>query len=91
MRLINADKLSEELKDLDLWCKDLRKPGIEQARCIVHEQPTIYAAPVVHARWLEDSGPMKCSNCGLSSDIYYECDANYCPQCGAKMDLEDAE
>lgn len=40
-RLIDATALSERLKDLDEWCRDCRKPGIEQARCIVHEMPTV--------------------------------------------------
>lgn len=46
-RLIDANALSERLKDLDDWCGDLRKPGIEQARCMVHEAPAIDAVEVV--------------------------------------------
>lgn len=49
-RLIDANALSERLKDLDDWCQDLRKPGIEQARCMVHEAPTIDAVEVVRCR-----------------------------------------
>lgn len=47
VRLIDANALSKRLKDLDNWCRDLRKPGIEQARCMVHEAPIIDAVEVV--------------------------------------------
>lgn len=55
--------------------------------------PTDDAAPVVHAKWIEseifDIGFWICSNCSFVSEaiaapkLY-----NYCPNCGAKMDLE---
>lgn len=41
--------------------------------------------PVRHAEW---AGTV-CSNCGESTVDYYDCD--YCPKCGAKMDLKEAE
>lgn len=45
-------------------------------------------APVVHAKWEEGydgayNGTFKCSNCGKLHSK-----ANYCPNCGAKMDKE---
>ena len=53
-------------------------------------------APVRHGRWLgwgksgtptyENYGT--CSVCGEDAEIYTE-HRNYCPNCGAKMDLED--
>lgn len=50
MRPIDADALGERLKDLGDWCRDLRRHGIEQARSMVHEAPTIDAVPVVRCR-----------------------------------------
>lgn len=47
-------------------------------------------APVRHGRWIDDAGAQKCSVCGTSfSDLHplYE-EANYCPNCGARMDKE---
>lgn len=47
-------------------------------------------APVVHGRWFEFNTMMSCSEC--DKDWYYtdnNCDEfRYCPNCGAKMDLE---
>ena len=57
--------------------------------------------PVVHGQWLYDSGSGKyfcsaCDECALSfkkdtlcgGDLYEVCLTDYCPNCGAKMDLE---
>lgn len=55
-------------------------------------------APVVHGRWgmpdHEFSDYWSCSACG--DEFFFECDprennCHYCPSCGAKMDLEDAD
>ena len=57
--------------------------------------PTADVAPVHHGRWEKQSGLYSCSECGMTcpydvqADVieYWAC--NYCPNCGAKMDLED--
>ena len=54
-----------------------------------------YVAPVRHGRWEKQRGIYSCSECGMTcpydvqADVieYWAC--NYCPNCGAKMDLED--
>ena len=38
-----------------------------------------------HARWIERSGDKFCSECDSAS---YNRSFNFCPICGAKMDLE---
>ena len=65
-------------------------------RNIVQRTPAADVAPVRHGRWLgwgksgtptyENYGT--CSVCGEDAEIYTE-HRNYCPNCGAKMDLED--
>lgn len=41
---------------------------------------------VAHGKWVDDHGNDMCSVCGFAcSDTYYLGDANYCPECGAKM------
>lgn len=67
----------------------------------IDKMPTEDAVPVVHGRWLYDSGSGKyfCSACdeyalsfkkdtlGLG-EVWEECLTDYCPNCGAKLDLE---
>lgn len=49
------------------------------------KQPTIEAEPVRHGKWEQVEHMVDCSLCGVSSFQT----SNYCPNCGAKMDLED--
>lgn len=55
--------------------------------------PTADVQEVKHGEWIVDRSPVevefKCSECGFSyieADSYQECNCNYCPHCGAKMD-----
>lgn len=48
----------------------------------VREIPAVDAAPVVHAQWKDDT----CTNCGYGVQPWNN--TEYCPKCGAKMDLE---
>ena len=58
----------------------------------VVDTPAADVAEVVHGRWIwNEEGEIdweqfyRCSNCGDKE--YWE--SNYCPNCGAKMDLEE--
>ena len=74
--------------DIDLSC--------EKFEAAILKIPAADVAPVRHGRWLgwgksgtptyENYGT--CSVCGEDAEIYTE-HRNYCPNCGAKMDLED--
>lgn len=44
--------------------------------------------PYIHARWIDDGEYQTCSNCG-EEHCWEDFRANYCDNCGAKMDLED--
>lgn len=56
-----------------------------------------YAAPVVHGRWIDHKTGeqhrvnvcIECSECNtwFGHDCYAK--TNYCPNCGARMDLEE--
>ena len=73
--------------------------GVQQA---VDDAPTISAAPVVRGEWIligrgriTKSRDLKCSVCGNYFRVYDDVtlnagrgDANFCPNCGAKMDKE---
>ena len=67
----------------------------EDAADCIRYMDTADVAPVRHGRWEKQSGLYSCSECGMTcpydvqADVieYWAC--NYCPNCGAKMDLED--
>ena len=91
MRLINAD----ELPVVTECCMD--EAGYLAKFKVVHEEdikkaPTIEAEPVKHGRWERVpsngiGGTARCSICGKA--IYGYHTMNYCPNCGANMDLEE--
>lgn len=65
----------------------------------ISELPAADVAEVVHGRW-DDSGrytfpngatAVRCTICGcaLNESEYHLYDWDYCPNCGAKMDLEE--
>lgn len=60
----------------------------------VDDAPAADVAPVVHGRWVEDHDYLKCPECGImvKRDFTFFDDIgdwNFCPACGAKMDLEE--
>ena len=86
---------------LEAVCKYCCEYDAERTECICNERlavlkiPTADVAPVRHGRWEKQSGLYSCSECGMTcpydvqADVieYWAC--NYCPNCGAKMDLEN--
>ena len=60
---------------------------------IITDLPTADVAPVRHGRW-ENGNPI-CPVCGgdkfkdLDADIWCDWKPAFCPNCGAKMDLEE--
>ena len=74
------------------------EPG--RARKLIAEATAADVAPVAHGRWKikvddYDCEYAKCSVCG---EEFYDANEdtiditfNYCPNCGAKMDLEDKQ
>lgn len=71
--------------------------GCEYDTKLIDEIPAADVATVRHGRWEKQSGLYSCSECGktcpydVQADVieYWTC--NYCPGCGAKLDLEDGE
>ena len=99
MRLIDADAVIKKLQDV-LDEKADQKDTVayltfELFIDRLKEEPTIEAEPVRHGRWELECKNLpferayfyrKCSVCGIQT--WKGCDVNYCPNCGAKMDLE---
>lgn len=103
MRLIDADAFDNELRiqqaKYDIDGNQIGYKLFEAMRIDLSHRPTIDAAPVVHGKWVENKyGYMTCSNCdscpleartGSLITMHYEpYESEYCPHCGAKMDLE---
>lgn len=71
---------------------DQMRGGIRKALRCIEQAPTVDAVPVAHGRWVEKEK--------YTFGIMYDCSLcenrildnghnwNYCPNCGAKMDLE---
>ena len=59
----------------------------------IDEVPAADVAPVVHGRWVYgEDVDIQCSVCGadaFTEGDYRQVKSRYCPNCGAKMDLED--
>ena len=73
-------------------CECIKK-RLEKAAKRVNTMPAADVAPVVYGRW-ENGNPI-CPVCGgdkfkdLDADIWCDWQPAFCPNCGAKMDLEE--
>lgn len=66
--------------------------GWNTAIQIINEAPTADVAPVVHGKWEQvDNTKCRCSRCDIIAliGLYPHGDKNYCPNCGAKMDIDE--
>lgn len=70
---------------------DAYEQGWYDALCCLEHIPAADVAPVVHGRWETNSDrpdTLICSICKCGFDMWKHDPHNYCPNCGAKMDLE---
>ena len=97
MRLIDADVLLEVMKKKFILQLEHTGYPVFVAHDVmswVLDAPTAAEGEATHGYWTPQEGApfiLKCSHCGHSMvtkaiDIDWEHD--YCPHCGAKMDLE---
>ena len=97
MRLIDISEYN--LKNGIIQWVEYEEHSISLHSKMLHEIPTVDAVPVKHGRWihLEQSEYAtisgKCTCCGWEAHYYEDDVANmpYCPNCGAKMDLEEQD
>lgn len=62
--------------------------GCSKDKCSLWKAPAADVAPVVHARWIaqdETFTRFMCSHCNSKN---HRGGDNYCPNCGAKVDLK---
>ena len=96
-RLIDANVLVEGLELLAKYEDSFRQTVILGVVRTVKNTPTVDAVEVVHGEWstIEDDycglTALQCSEC--NQEYWFEDEPpikiyNYCPNCGAKMDLE---
>lgn len=87
-------KREEAEKRLSQRAKIANSAYIDQTPCqimmlaqnVVHLIPSADVAPVRHGRYItDDNGDSSCSECG---EWYLDVTKNYCPNCGARLDLE---
>ena len=88
---IEREALEKTLNDRLTYLLDKNGPydyftdGYDEAVSTVEEFLSADVAPVRHARWKRYGKNLgECSECGEIVSVR----SNYCPNCGAKMDLE---
>lgn len=94
------DEIEETKLDKENGCGDeyyemavgARECALREMLSKLKREPTADAREVKHARW-ETVGNYKveCTNCHHIRDIKTQCGWNFCPHCGAKIDLEEDE
>ena len=95
MRPIDADRLKNTLKQLDVESNDIKWKSIVEESIqrifpqIIDNEPTIEAETVKHAKWeiCSDGYYPYCSNCKnepQSGEMTL-----FCPNCGARMDGDE--
>lgn len=97
MRPIDADALDNKLDELmKRYAAQGRKAVAEDynfVRTVLMTAPTLTLDDIVpHGRWEEypDSAHLRCTHCKIEFKKEKMTDTkNYCPNCGAKMDLEE--
>lgn len=106
MRPIDADELYKKFIDGESDTEQERSAN-QLARYLIRHEPTMNAAPVIHAKWVYDKnatdwgiGGYICSQCKNKNNnlpcnrvksVQMFSGATFCPNCGAKMDLEAAD
>lgn len=60
--------------------------GAAKVKGVIQSIPAADVQPVRHGRYIiDDNGDSSCSECG---EWYLDVTKNYCPNCGARLDLE---
>lgn len=77
-KALTAAAANDKDKNCRTWAK---------AICILHDAPSVDAVPVMHGAWKPDPHCYNVFHCSACDSPFWA-KRNYCPNCGAKMDLE---
>lgn len=102
-RVVACDEIGKMIHECrEKGNHDLADALILSQRYVLKRLPTVNATSVVHGRWIKMTGMMppeyhghyECSECGwhmkgLRNSWTREEELNYCPNCGAKMEIEN--
>ena len=93
----NVEPLKKEIADLKRTIHSENtdyQTGYMSALSVVEgmiaEQPAAEVEPVRRGKWLENEYRHYCSECGhmgLFNGFGFKLESNYCPHCGAKLDV----
>lgn len=96
MAYIDRSELNVKIEE-ELYLTKTAKSAFKR---IVYNTPSADVSPVQHGRWEHDHYEnccdnfeiVKCSCCAHQAYAiaFYVKSGNYCPNCGAKMDLEES-
>ena len=82
-RDLAIEMITKDAPDLVYYSK---KEAIDCLKCV----PISDVQEVKHAKWeMVGNYKVECTNCHHIRDIKTQCGWNFCPTCGAKIDLED--
>lgn len=95
-KYVDLDKLVSELDEhyetlgKKYGFDDMYVRGYGEAINDMEDKPEADVQEVKHAKWMTDRFGMERSICSICGTVYEGGDSfRFCPECGAKMDLEE--
>ena len=88
--IVREQTISAIMRD----CPELVYYNKKEAISCIESISAADVAPVVHGYWTQvDDTKCRCSNCDIIAliGLYPHGDKNYCPNCGARMDVNKVE
>lgn len=89
-RYINADELDSVVLRMNEEGAQITRGEYKLIDCVIFNFPTVKVKPVIHGKWVHYKDEHACSKCGEAVTGDWDEDYDYCPHCGARMDLDDA-